>query len=436
MTTDVQVLVSIINALGVPKKIPSHPPKYRRAAVAIIIRIRPDHAQSAHDSKPRNRQPQQPSQSKQPPYLDVQPPESLDEFFAQPWVQSGVPEILFIERANRRPTDHRWTGHVALPGGKQVSSLDGGDQETAARETTEEIGLDLADPTLFRCVGQLDDRELWTSFGRVFLMVLAPFVYLQLTPKTPPLKPQPDQVASVHWQPLSLFLDRLAHPQWTPMVINLSNKLAPRFSRTILRPLLGTMALHSIEMPYKPEFILRYQQELIKDTSERHPHTPYTALHAKTHTVAVVDHDPDWDLAHRPLKLWGLTLQMLADLLELKDGPIQLDIRHKVWDSGRMRRRLDAGHLPGFSMVDMHFWVRALLKFHSWQQTEKNKPSQSNRVGSWESYYRMVKQAFVCVVLGRAAAVAVLVKLLKVPMLRMLQTSVVRHHHKVIKRVP
>lgn len=63
---------------------------------------------------------------------------------------------------------------MALPGGKQAS-LDEDDQETASRETTEEIGLNLSDPALFRCVGQLDDRELWTSFGRVFLMVLAPF---------------------------------------------------------------------------------------------------------------------------------------------------------------------------------------------------------------------------------------------------------------------
>ncbi|KAG0360158.1 hypothetical protein BG005_011389 [Podila minutissima] len=393
MTSDAQVLAAIINALGAPKKIPSHPPKYRRAAVAIIIRIRPDHGRSsAHSSKRHHRQqpqpqaqpPQQASQSKQPPHAEqpsrldeIEHPESLDEFFAQPWVQSGVLEILFIERANKRAGDHRWTGHVALPGGKQASP-DEDDQETAARETAEEIGLDLADPALFRCVGQLDDRELWTSFGRDFLMVLAPFVYLQLTPKSPPLKPQPDQVASVHWQPLSLFLDRLAHPQWTPMVINLSNKLAPRFSRTILRPLFGTMALHSIEMPYKPEFILRYQQELVKDTdmlekahpfSFSHSHPPHPP--AKTRTVAVIDHYPDWDPGHRPLRLWGLTLQMVADLLELKDGPIQPDIRHKVWDSHRMRKRLDAGHLPGFSQADMHFWVRALLKFHSWQQTEK-----------------------------------------------------------------
>ncbi|KAF9321369.1 hypothetical protein BG003_002217 [Podila horticola] len=264
-------------------------------------------------------------------------------------------------------------------------------------------------------------------------MVLAPF-------ETPPLKPQPDQVASVHWQPLSLFLDRLAFPKWTPMVINLSNKLAPRFSRTILRPLFGTMALHAIEMPYKPEFILRYQQELIKDTEKGLPYTSSSlssspSSTSRTRAVAVIDHYPDWDPAHRPLRLWGLTLQMLADLLELKDGPIQLDIRHKVWDSHRMRKRLDAGHLPGFSQADMHFWVRVLLKFHSWQQTEKNKPSQSNRVGSWESYYRMVKQAFVFVVLGRAAAMAVLVRLLKAPMLRAIQASVPSVRHSQLLKV-
>lgn len=63
---------------------------------------------------------------------------------------------------------------MALPGGKREEA-DEDDQETAARETTEEIGLDLSDLTQFRCLGALDDRELWTSFGRVFLMVLSPF---------------------------------------------------------------------------------------------------------------------------------------------------------------------------------------------------------------------------------------------------------------------
>ncbi|KAG0356383.1 hypothetical protein BG005_004674 [Podila minutissima] len=384
MTRELKALTSIIDSMGPPRKVPSHPPKYRRASVAVIIRVRPDRTQTS-------------SNLSAPPVQAIEQPESLEEFFGQPWVRSGTPEILFIERATRK-TD-RWSGHVALPGGKQELHED--DQETAARETLEEIGLDLSDPTHFRCVGQLDDRELWTSFGRVFLMVLSPFVYIQLSPTTPPLKPQPDEVAAVHWQPLSLFLDRLETPQWTPMVINLSSKLTPRLSRTFLRGLFGTMSLHAVEMPYKPEFILRQRQVGSK-------------------TVTVIDQAPEWDSDHRPLKLWGLTLQMIADLLELKDGPIHLDIRQKVWDSKRMRKRLDAGYLPGFSQVDMHFWVRALLKFHSWQGTEQ-KTSQSNRVGSWESYYRLVKQAFFFVILGRAAAFAVLVRLLKAPLTRMIQ---------------
>jgi len=148
------------------------------------------------------------------------------------------------------------------------------------------------------------------------------------------------------------------------MTINLSSKLTPRLSRTFLKGLFGTMSLHSIEMPYKPEFVLRTQME--KSTgSESGSSSPIT-----TSTV-IIDYEPEWDPDHRPLKLWGLTLQMMADLLELKDGPIQLDIRQKVWDSKRMRKRLDAGFLPGFSQADMHFWVRALLKFHSWQGTEE-----------------------------------------------------------------
>ena len=196
-------------------------------------------------------------------------------------------------------------------------------------------------------------------------------MYIQLSPSTPHLKPQPDEVASVHWQPLSLFLDRLESPRWTPMVINLSSKLTPRLSKTFLRGLFGTMSLHSVEMPYKPEFVLRTRQEGRNSISGSVGSLPPTGASTPAKTVVVIDHDPEWDPDHRPLKLWGLTLQMMADLLELKDGPIQLDIRQRVWDSRRMRRRLDAGYLPGFSQVDMHFWVRALLKFHSWQGTEQ-----------------------------------------------------------------
>ncbi|KAF9435201.1 hypothetical protein BGZ76_006719 [Entomortierella beljakovae] len=430
MTREINALTTIIDSLGPPRKINSRGPKYRRASVAIIIRVRPDqnrypqysnnrHSSSTSNEKdPQSQQQQQQSKKQQQlrPIQAIENPESLDDFFAQDWVKTGVPEVLFIERATRK-TD-RWSGHVALPGGKREEG-DEDDQETAARETLEEIGLDLSDLAQFRCLGALDDRELWTSFGRVFLMVLSPFVYIQLLPSTPPLKPQPDEVASVHWQPLSLFLDRLEKPLWTPMTINLSSKLTPRLSRTFLRGLFGTMSLHSVEMPYKPEFVLRSTQQPHQQTaglagslsSSSGGISPVSPIASSV----IIDYEPDWDPDHRPLKLWGLTLQMMADLLELKDGPIQLDIKQKVWDSKRMRKRLDAGYLPGFSQPDMHFWVRALLKFHSWQGTEK--------VGSWESYYRLVKQAFLFVILGRVAAFTVLAKVLKAPLMRTIQGS-------------
>ncbi|KAG0299811.1 hypothetical protein BGZ98_009747 [Dissophora globulifera] len=412
MSREISALTTIIDSLGPPRKIKSRGPKYRRASVAIIIRIRPDHGRypqyntSRHTpitqpQKHRQHPHQQPQQPQLRPIQALENPESLDEFFDQDWVRTGVPEVLFIERATRK-TD-RWSGHVALPGGKREEG-DDDDQETAARETLEEIGLNLSDLAQFRCLGALDDRELWTSFGRVFLMVLSPF---GMQPEFAMLKlflcsPQPDEVASVHWQPLSLFLDRLEKPLWTPMTINLSSKLTPRLSRTFLRGLFGTMSLHSVDMPYRPEFVLRSSQGSGSES-----------LSASALGGIVVDYEPEWDPDHRPLKLWGLTLQMMADLLELKNGPLQPESRQMVWDSKRMRRRLDAGFLPSFSQADMHFWVRALLKFHSWQGTEK--------VGSWESYYRLVKLAFLFVIVGRVAAFALLVKLLKAPLMRALQ---------------
>ena len=60
----------------------------------------------------------------------------------------------------------------------------------AMRQTWEEIGIDLAEKD-FLLVGQLDDREITTSLGKRLLMILSPFVFLQLTPHTNPVDPAP-----------------------------------------------------------------------------------------------------------------------------------------------------------------------------------------------------------------------------------------------------
>ena len=61
------------------------------------------------------------------------------------------PEIVFIERA--QVLSDPWSGHIAFPGGR----CEPGDQlpqDTAVRETEEEIGVDLSAGQL---LGRLDD---------------------------------------------------------------------------------------------------------------------------------------------------------------------------------------------------------------------------------------------------------------------------------------
>lgn len=61
-------------------------------------------------------------------------PSALESFFAQRWVQTGVPELLFIKRASR--TSDRWSSHIAFPGGRSEPD-DEDSKYTAMRETWE-----------------------------------------------------------------------------------------------------------------------------------------------------------------------------------------------------------------------------------------------------------------------------------------------------------
>jgi 8-oxo-dGTP pyrophosphatase MutT (NUDIX family) len=63
-------------------------------------------------------------------------------------------EALFIRRAEH--ADDPWSGHLAFPGGR-LDDIDANARQAAERETIEEIGVDLADGSKVRCLGQLSD---------------------------------------------------------------------------------------------------------------------------------------------------------------------------------------------------------------------------------------------------------------------------------------
>ena len=118
----------------------------RRAAVALIIRLRPNHS----NPPPTIHQPL------------VRSPHSigltLEAFFRRSWVKDADPEILFIKRASR--SGDRWTGHIAFPGGRQDPN-DTNDAATSVRETEEEVGLDLQNTQCLH-IGNLPDRLVTT----------------------------------------------------------------------------------------------------------------------------------------------------------------------------------------------------------------------------------------------------------------------------------
>ena len=80
------------------------------------------------------------------------------------------PEVLFIERARRE--GDRWSGQMAFPGGR-VEESDRDLRDTAERETSEEVGIDLGSAEL---LGRLDDQG-GRRFGDSTAFFIAAYVY-------------------------------------------------------------------------------------------------------------------------------------------------------------------------------------------------------------------------------------------------------------------
>ena len=111
-------------------------------------------------------------------------------------VVEDEPELLFIKRAivERDP----WSGHVAFPGGR-IEPGDDTLEDTAIRETHEELALDLRQGQM---IGRLDDlaprtRSLPPIIVRPYVAVVQPDV--TFVPSR--------EVAATFWVPVSVLRD-------------------------------------------------------------------------------------------------------------------------------------------------------------------------------------------------------------------------------------
>lgn len=106
----------------------------------------------------------------------------------------GGTDALFILRATK--AGDPWSGHMAFPGGH----MDDGDrnlEETAARETFEEIGLDLGANA--RLLGPMDHVKA-NPRGTTLDLIVAPYVYVLERETEFKLN---DEVADVLWGSLN-----------------------------------------------------------------------------------------------------------------------------------------------------------------------------------------------------------------------------------------
>lgn len=441
-----------------PRIIASPATQPRRAAVAIIIRVVP----------PPNTVP-----------VPVDTPlPTLNQFFELDWVKDPLacPEFLLLRRDGAGSSDavpgrvsafQNLTGdgtsrssgkagsHVAFPGGRSEEGDEGG-LYTAMRQTWEEIGLDLAERD-FVCIGQLDDREITTSLGKRLLMILSPFVFLQLTPN--PLPTDPTDGTNIHWVPLETLASAVlpghlgnkmnAKSRWSSVTVDAASRLTPRRAailKILVRVLIGSMQFPAIllDLPESDAIPGSSTSSLAAlQNSGSYPALTQDKLE-KGFTATKPLSEKDQNKSRHQLKLWGLSLGMALDLMATMIPPTSLPPSSigpntQPTSQGLHRPPLPSLHLPfhpvggegmridavapslasvfpRFSYPDVNFWIWVFGKRYrevvrGWEASVRDGGSNVRRV-NWSgtalnTFYAAVRKALLVVLVLRAIGVLV-----------------------------
>lgn len=218
-----------------------------------------------------------------PPYREVDGDTELDlENFRRASVAIVVrssprgEELLLIKRTER-PED-RWSGHIALPGGRHEEGES--DYDTAVREAEEEVGLDLANNA--KCLGALPSRMIRVSGGTKPVLILCPYLFymnesIDGESNSCSLAPQESEVAAVFWYPI---------------------------------PKLQDPAYEGVEtVPLRAEALPTYSKETVARGL-----VEFYAINLEPEEGTVVS---SCALPPLPWKMWGITLRVVSELLIL-----------------------------------------------------------------------------------------------------------------------
>jgi hypothetical protein len=139
-------------------------------------------------------------------------------------------------------------------------------------------------------------------------MVLCPFIFVITRTKIPPLALQPTEVAAAHWVPLRALLSPSLR---TFEYVDLSARYSRQgglILRTILRILLGKMRFSAIELVPSESLFSSITDGFILGNAKQPSNLISKVAQAEFGIPVSID---------QRLLLWGLTLGVLADLLDM-----------------------------------------------------------------------------------------------------------------------
>ena len=144
-------------------------------------------------------------------------------------------------------------------------------------------------------------------------MVLCPFVYLIMRYDTPPLDLQPAEVHSTHWVSLASLLSPSLRTSECADISARAVRQRNPVIRILARVIIGQMVFSAVRLKPSESIMCSAAPTAIQTTGDKSPFSTSGLLQAFPFWVPGIENP----LSHeRSLLLWGLTLGIMADLLE------------------------------------------------------------------------------------------------------------------------